>query len=323
MRVMMKRINVSVSLVILLIALTGVSAAAETGTLEDDLNSGLPIYGGEISIQILNADGTSKSETLVNAPGFGGWQTPRISYPYDYEYQDAFRYIVINRFVENDVTYFVADVQLANAAAFKTALSSDKVYGGLEPVSAIAARNQAIFAINADNYGVQKFGTIIRNGTLIRSNTTTRNMLIVDQDGGMSVISDRAGENPTSLGQQLLSENVWHTFEFGPELVRDGQAVSFNDAFDIISTSSSRREPRTAIGQIDALHYLVIVADGRQTGYSIGMTLPELQDLFVQYGAKTAMNLDGGGSSVLWFQGQVLNRPAGGDERYVSDIIYF
>jgi exopolysaccharide biosynthesis protein len=106
-------------------------------------------------------------------------------------------------------------------------------------------------------------------------------------------------------------------------LVLDSQAASFNSAFDVISTKSSRREPRTAIGQINALHYIIIIADGRQEGYSKGMTLPELQQLFIDYGAQTAMNLDGGGSTELWFQGEIINRPSGGDERYVSDMIFF
>ena len=68
---------------------------------------------------------------------------------------------------------------------------------------------------------------------------------------------------------------------------------------------------------------MIIVADGRQDGYSKGMTLQELQQLFVDYGAVTAMNLDGGGSSELWLNGEILNKPSGGKERSMSDIIWF
>ncbi len=91
----------------------------------------------------------------------------------------------------------------------------------------------------------------------------------------------------------------------------------------MISTKPGRLEPRTAIGQVGPLHYLLVVVDGRQDGYSAGMTLPELQQLFIRYGAQTAMNLDGGGSAEMWFQGEILNKPAGGKERSVSDIICF
>ena len=145
----------------------------------------------------------------------------------------------------------------------------------------------------------------------------------LDAAGNMHVKTDRKGEDYKALGQQLVNSGVWQTFEFGPELVQSGQAVAFSKDFDVISTSSSRLEPRTAIGQISPLHYLLIVVDGRQDGYSVGMTLPDLQQLFVRYGAQTAMNLDGGGSAEMWFQGSILNKPAGGQERYVSDIICF
>ena len=89
------------------------------------------------------------------------------------------------------------------------------------------------------------------------------------------------------------------------------------------ASGRDRLEPRTAIGQIGPLHYIIIVVDGRQEGYSEGISLQNLQQLFVAYGAGTAMNLDGGGSTELWFQGQILNRPSGGKERRVSDIICF
>ena len=99
--------------------------------------------------------------------------------------------------------------------------------------------------------------------------------------------------------------------------------MEFSPDFDVISTNPNRREPRTAIGQIGPLHYVVVVADGRQDGYSAGMTLPELQALFLELGAHTAMNLDGGGSAEMWFQGEVISQPSGGRERGVSDILFF
>lgn len=148
-------------------------------------------------------------------------------------------------------------------------------------------------------------------------------MLIVDQNGDFSLRIDRKNEKPKQLGADLTDSGTWQTFEFGPALIENGQKLSFSRAFDLISTKSSRRESRTAIGQIDTLHYAVVVADGRQDGYSIGMTLPELQDVFLSLDAKTAINLDGGGSTEMWFNGQIINQPSGGTERKITDIICF
>jgi len=248
------------------------------------------------------------------------WETVPscIDAPYDWSYQDDQRAIVINKVQTDKVTYFVADVQLADPSLFRTELES-----GMAGVSALASRAGAVLAINGDDYAAHKYGVILRNGQLIRTHDTTRNLLVVDKNGDMQIKVDRRGEDYRALGNQLVSKGALQAFEFGPELVREGQAVSFSPDFDVISLKPSRLEPRTAIGQIGPLHYIIIVVDGRQDGYSEGISLQNLQQLFIDYGARTALNLDGGGSTEIWFQGQILNRPAGGKEREVSDIICF
>ena len=244
--------------------------------------------------------------------------TPCIPAPYGWEFADDTRAIVINKVQTSDVTYFVADVQISDVSVFRTELESK-----MAPVSTLAARANAVLAINGDDYAAHKYGVILRNGKLLRTHNTTRNMLLVDKNGDMRVKIDRKKEDYKALGKQLVDEGAWQTFEFGPELVRDGQAVTFSPDFDVISVKPSRLEPRTAIGQIGPLHYVIIVVDGRREGYSVGMSLQDLQQFFVDYGAQTAMNLDGGGSAEIWFQGEIINRPAGGKERRVSDIICF
>lgn len=246
------------------------------------------------------------------------FETPCIAQPYQWQYEDETRSIAIDRVSDGTVTYYAADVQLSAVSLFQTAVSDN-----LSPVSALASQAGAVLAINGDDCGTHSFGIIIRNGSLLRAKQTTRNLLILDAEGNMSVKVDRKDENAKSLGNELLASGAWQTFEFGPELVRDEQAVTFSPTFDVISTREGRLEPRTAIGQIGPLHYLLLVVDGRQEGYSSGISLQDLQQLFLQYGAQTAMNLDGGGSAEMWFQGQVLNRPSGGEERSVSDIIFF
>ncbi|MFR5788318.1 MAG: phosphodiester glycosidase family protein [Christensenellales bacterium] len=92
----------------------------------------------------------------------------------------------------------------------------------------------------------------------------------------------------------------------------------------IISTKDTIREPRTAIGQVDANHYVLVVADGRRDGWSDkGMTLQELQQVFVEQGCKVAYNLDGGGSATMILGSQRVNKTSGSRERDVSDIVYF
>ena len=68
---------------------------------------------------------------------------------------------------------------------------------------------------------------------------------------------------------------------------------------------------------------MFVVVDGRSTGYSAGVTMTELAEIMQGLGATTAYNIDGGGSSTMYFDGDVVNNPLGkGEERGTSDILY-
>ena len=83
--------------------------------------------------------------------------------------------------------------------------------------------------------------------------------------------------------------------------------------------------PRTAIGIIDENHYIIVVLTDVHLK-ARGLSLYQMAEVMKSYGAKTAYNLDGGGSSTLYFNGQVINKPTTGgnkiSERAVSDIVY-
>jgi Phosphodiester glycosidase/FlgD Ig-like domain len=106
----------------------------------------------------------------------------------------------------------------------------------------------------------------------------------------------------------------------GPVLVRDGRPVyRANEAFEV--SVIAPRHPRTAIGQLADGRTLMVVVDGRQSGYSVGMTTFEMAQTMVRLGAVRAMQLDGGGSSTLAFDGVVLNKPSDGRERPISTAV--
>ena len=214
----------------------------------------------------------------------------------------------------------MADIQLASADSLKTAFAQATYGRNIKATtSEIAAENNAIFAINGDFYGFRDTGYVIRGGQLYRdtaSSTAQAEDLVIDSDGNFSIINESE-----VTAQQLLEQGAVQVFSFGPALVEDGQVVvSTGEEVDQAMTSN----PRTAIGQISALHYLVIVSDGR-TSESAGLTLYQLATLFAQRGCTVAYNLDGGGSSTMVFNGNVVNNPTSGGsiaERAVSDIVY-
>ncbi|MDO4371078.1 MAG: phosphodiester glycosidase family protein [Clostridia bacterium] len=247
------------------------------------------------------------------------WEAPCFDGPYDYAYADDQRSISIRKIYGDQSAGFAVDVQIRDISGFHAGLAQ----ADFEPLSTMAQREGAVLAINADDYRAHKYGVILRNGETLRVHDTTRHMLAVLPDGSFETVSDRTVESPEALAQRLQDQGVQNTFEFGPVLVQNGQAVDFPAAFDVISTRDTRREPRTAIGLISPLHYVILVIDGRQPDYSEGISLQMLQHMFVVLGAQTAINLDGGGSTELWFRGEILNQPAGGHERQLSDCIWF
>ena len=79
-------------------------------------------------------------------------------------------------------------------------------------------------------------------------------------------------------------------------------------------------EPRTALGY-NAQKLILIVADGRRSGYSTGLSLYRLASILVELGATEAINLDGGSSSTFVIDGKVVNRPSGQNERDVLNAV--
>jgi Phosphodiester glycosidase/FlgD Ig-like domain len=107
----------------------------------------------------------------------------------------------------------------------------------------------------------------------------------------------------------------------GPVIVRAGKPI-FNALEDFGSYHLNGRHPRTAVGQRADGRIVMVVVDGRRRGYSAGMTNFELAQTMIRLGAVTASGLDGGGSSAMAFDGQLLSRPSdGGGERMVAESL--
>jgi hypothetical protein len=128
---------------------------------------------------------------------------------------------------------------------------------------------------------------------------------------------------PVAVRLQITPDwsDVQHAVGGGPVLVREGKPVFRH--FELFSPSQLARNPRTAMGQLGDGRVVLVVVDGRQRGYSAGMTNFELAQTMVRLGAVTAMGLDGGGSSTMAFDGTLLNRPSsGGREAEVSEGVF-
>ncbi|NSI71392.1 phosphodiester glycosidase family protein [[Eubacterium] rectale] len=257
---------------------------------------------------------SSSDSSVSNSSGKSGSVTKSST-----AYEDDNIKIVLIDYRENDTDIHMADVKVSSSEYLKTAFAQSS-YGRnvTEKTSDIAESVNAILAINGDYYGAQESGYVIRNGVIYRETAKSGNEdLVIYGDGSFEIIDE-----DDITAEELLEKGAQNVLAFGPALVEDG-SVSVTEDEEVGKAMASN--PRTAIGIIDENHYVFVVADGR-TSDNEGLSLYELAEFMESLGVQTAYNLDGGGSSTMYFNGQIINKPTTNGssikERSVSDIVY-
>lgn len=224
-------------------------------------------------------------------------------------YKSANIDITVSKYETGNVTYFVADIYLADIDSFKTAFAGGSLSSVASDTIRIADNNSAVLALSGDYCGDRKDGMVIRNGQLLRDGGN-QDILVLYNDGSMKTYS------PGQItGDEAIQNGAYQAWSFGPKLLSGGQPM------DTFNSEVAPRNPRAAIGYYEPGHYCFVLVDGRQAGYSEGMTLKELSQLFYSLGCKEAYNLDGGQSAVMTYGGGVVNQPYK-DGRPVGDILY-
>lgn len=264
--------------------------------------------------ELINNQSESASETSTPSA------SPIIT---DSSYQDDQLSINITTQTYYDSQVHIAEIITEDPSLLKTAFAQSAFGRNIkETTSAMAEATGAILAINGDYYGFRDDGAVLRNGVLYR--TTQRQgditeALVISKDGTFSII-DEATTDIASMD----TSNIAQILSFGPALVNDGVST-VTEGEEVDTRSDSILNPRTAIGMISPGHYVIVVVEGR-TEASAGVSLSQLSQIFVDLGAQVAYNLDGGGSSTMVFNGQIINNPTtngNAKEREVSDIVYF
>lgn len=214
------------------------------------------------------------------------------------------------------VTYYIADIYLADISCLQTRFAYDTYGNYKQSLSDMSSEVGAVLAMNGDSYCFNLKhlnGLLVRNGTVYRTNQTTADICVLYNDGSM--ITSSPGNFDA---QQAVDGGALQTWIFGPKLLDDsGKALTEFNTWDYIRKS----HPRSAIGYYEPGHYCFVVVDGRQTGYSRGMTLSELAAVFENLGCAAAYNLDGGHTTFMTLNSAVVNQPYK-PKKTISDCIY-
>ncbi len=207
---------------------------------------------------------------------------------------------------EEFVNVIVVDQKKAKRRFALTALE-----GKLRRTSQAALDSGAIVAINGSFYNTRPpYNSVCYlkiNGEVIFE----RSGKMGDRDGGAVLIDDRGRVSveqgdPVDL-QWVSARTEPSIIGSGPMMLQDGQRIDMGTGAFV-----TLRHPRTAIGTSGNKVYLVTV-DGRSKGNSLGVNLNELANILKWLGAENALNLDGGGSTTMYIEGQpengIVNRP--------------
>ncbi|MDR1598798.1 MAG: phosphodiester glycosidase family protein [Oscillospiraceae bacterium] len=225
-------------------------------------------------------------------------------------YQSDSARVAVKKYKVGEAVCFVADVWVRDIRSLRSGLAKDQVGQGIiDDVVDMSRALNAVAAINGDYYGARAKGVVIRNGVLYRDSMYD-DVCVIYEDGVMETYT----KDEFSIND-AIARKAWQAWSFGPELLDGGKAkTSFN-------SSVVPANPRSAIGYYEPGHYCLVVVDGRQQGYSLGLNMKDLSSFFETLGCLTAYNLDGGQSSMMTFEGELVNQPYNGG-RPSSDIVY-
>ena len=215
---------------------------------------------------------------------------------------------------EPNLEMWIATIKIADYNQIKSAFAGGEFSQDVKKrTSVIAKDNDAILAIDGAAVGFNTNGRVIRDGVIYRDSDLDCAPLIIKENGDLEVF-----EYGEKTAEEILDLGGVQTYDFGPTLIKDNEIIdNYGEWY------RTTKDPHTVIGQKGPLEYVVLVADGRSKksdGISLYDAAVELQNR----GCYIGYNLDGGGSTTLYFNGEVLNNPSDiTGERRISDILYF
>ena len=224
-------------------------------------------------------------------------------------------YYYQRRYYDSDINFII--LKLADPSLLRTAIASEVRGSSLCETAIMARAKKAVACISGEYYVNRETGVFIaRQSQIIKSTPSSElHQLVIDTDGNFHM-SDNYDDAARVVAQ--YKGRIYQAFCFGPILVNEGQAVHMSKyRFDAASEN-----PRIAIGQMGELTYMFCAANGRNDENK-GVTTNQLADIMADNGCIYGFNLDGGGSSTMYWHDKIVNQMNySGNQREVSDCIY-
>ena len=222
--------------------------------------------------------------------------------------------------VHDDSVYTFSEIKVEDASQFRRHLAGGEYGSNIQYLTTEMAETvNAVVASAGDFYRFRDFGAVVYQGQAKRVEGTYAETCYIDFSGDMHFT--RAGEVLTTQAvQQYVDENnINFSLAFGPILV-DNYQLQEHSWYGVGEINEGYA--RSALCQMDSLHYLVVTAN--TTG--VHQTIPTVA-MFAKNiaatGCRMAYCLDGGQTATIVMNNELVNRPVYGQQRKISDIIYF
>ncbi len=306
------------------IALCLVMGFAMTGIAEEN-ESGL--------LEIGQAQDFSDKGYLLPIDFSAGSEPDEDGYGEEWTYEDSTISVKIVNGNNGRCNYWYADIQLTDASQLRTTggspdgASFDTEIDGI----ALSGRSDAVVAINGDFWTSPEKkgkGYVVRQGILYRNaldpagvqGSRLMDVLLIDEDGDFIALHQPGTD---SIPATVNGKRILNAFSFGPILVENGEVVTdFRGSEKWINMEPNEGRQRNAICQVGPLHYIVLCCAGPYRG-NYAMTLGEFAEVAGSLGVQIAYNLDGGDSTLLYFDEDRVNNFGSTSQRKLRDIIYF
>ena len=243
---------------------------------------------------------------------------PAVCTQTSYRSQNIAITITSQRYDDSDV--YVADIYVRDITSLQRGFARGAWRNGTLEMAEIARNSGAILAITGDYAHYFQRGWVMGNGKTYRQvRNEERDVCLIYRNGEMRTILAQDVDDAWMLRQV---PELWQIFCFGPELLdAEGKAAT------TFNTDVRPANPRSAIGYYEPGHYCFVQVDGRGTRstvvegeHSLGLSLDQLALLMESLGCRVAYNLDGGQSSMLWYDGKIISTPFLGG-RAIGDIV--
>lgn len=235
-------------------------------------------------------------------------------------YEDASISLRLETLPQDGVVWRIGYVTISDPSQLRTAVAGKLGSSRVAMISSMAEKFNAVAAINANYMSnePEKKSFEYRMGEKVRVKyNKVKDLLITDENGDFHVfVQSRKEEVQAFLN---AGHTIVNAFTFGPALIKDSVLLDLDPNY---SYNPHGREPRMAVGQLDKLSYVIVLAEGR-TQDSQGVTHIELADFMYALGCQQAFNFDGGNSGTFVFNGGYYQDKSLSNERAQSDMIYF